>query len=95
MEALVTGAFVLAAAVLGYFGTTLTEDRRHQRTVERERESREAERAAERETARNAFQRETLLELQEVAQRHLRSLAVIHHADAVQSREAGEWQRPR
>lgn len=90
----------IVTLILGYASSLVTEAQRDKRASTREREAREAER----EEVRNAlererrdrhvrFQQETLLELQEVLHKLMRTYGEEHHQDVMTSRRAGEWRQ--
>lgn len=87
--------FPLVAVAFGFAGALVTEVLRDWRATRREDRRRAVERDRIREDARDAFQRETLLELQEMVQRHLRANGAIHHHDVIESRRSGTWGRSR
>jgi hypothetical protein len=88
----------LAAVVVGYAGSLLTESFRDRHQSAREREARAAERADVRalreqeiQDRRDQFQRETLLELQEILHHLGRTYGQEHFQDAKTAKAAGKW----
>ncbi len=94
----VTVGLPIFTFVSGFGGSLSIEELRERRSGRREAsrlraeaEARAEERAALREEARAAFQRETMLELQEAAQKLLRSSLQITRADQARFETNGEW----
>lgn len=90
----------IATLVIGYIFSLATEAFRDRRQTRREREARAAERTEMREAhererieRRNEFQRETLLELQEVLHKLVRTYGEEHHQDLMTAKQAGHWQQ--
>ena len=83
----------MGALILGWVGTQFSEWKKNQWASTRERETRrEAQRLGVLEK-RNAFQRQTLLELQTAIADMMRATGAAHHADQIQFRSSGRWDR--
>ena len=79
-----------ATAMIGYIAMRFLDAKKDERAYQREKAARDDARRDKQRERRNDFQRATLLELQDMAIRHMQNLSKLHAIDRKNLREHGE-----